>query len=60
MLVAFIVTEFSGELRGDDESLDMKFFKVTELPENLHPHHAPYLRDFKKWLLKEIRIPVVF
>ncbi|MES2765075.1 MAG: NUDIX domain-containing protein [Bacteroidota bacterium] len=60
VLMAFIVSEFSGELRGNDESLEMKFFKIDELPQNLHRHHAPYLCDFKKWFLKELEIPVVF
>ncbi|HYF03194.1 MAG TPA: NUDIX domain-containing protein [Patescibacteria group bacterium] len=60
VLMAFIVREFSGELRCDEESLEMKFFNVRELSRNLHPHHGPYLHDFKKWLLKEIDIPVVF
>lgn len=60
VLMVFVVKEFAGELRSDSESLELRFFKTDNLPENLNKYHAPYLIDFKKWLLKEIGIPVVF
>ncbi len=35
--ITYIVTEFSGELAHDEESTELKWFKIDELPDNISP-----------------------
>jgi len=45
--VAFLVHEWSGQLSADgDEVLDVRFFPLDALPENLYPIHRETLDDY--------------
>ena len=50
--VVYIVNEFSGELKPDGESTELRFFGLDELPENIMPTQIGYIERFireNKW-----------
>ncbi len=57
--LAFVAERYEGELGGDDESLDLRFFSFSSLPENIAPHHQKFLRHFHQYLNGLRSVPVV-
>jgi ADP-ribose pyrophosphatase YjhB (NUDIX family) len=55
----FIAATTNDSLRIDDESLDLRFFAPSALPENLAPHHEEFLGHYVEYLSGEREIPVV-
>ena len=51
--VVYIVNEFSGELKPDGESTELRFFGLDELPENIMPTQIGYIERFIKEENKE-------
>jgi ADP-ribose pyrophosphatase YjhB (NUDIX family) len=48
--VAFLVREWSGQLSADsDEVLDVRFFPLDALPENLYPIHRETIDDYRNF-----------
>ena len=48
--VAFLVREWSGELSADsDEVLDVRFFPLDALPQNLYPIHRETIDDYRQF-----------
>ncbi len=46
--VLFYTNQFTGELTIDlDETLDLKFFDMNDLPEKIRPSHAHFIGLFK-------------
>lgn len=47
--IVFLCKKYSGELKcQEDESLDLQFFKPSEVPEELSPPIIPALRQYLK------------
>ena len=44
--VVYIISEFSGELKPDGESTELRFFGLDELPENIMPTQIGYIERF--------------
>lgn len=57
--LAFVAESYEGELGGDDESLDLQFFSLDSLPDNLVPHHQEFLGHFREYLNGRRSAPVV-
>ena len=52
--VVYIINEFSGELKPDGESTELKFFDLNNLPQDIMPTQIGYLERFlKEKLMKE-------
>jgi 8-oxo-dGTP pyrophosphatase MutT (NUDIX family) len=48
--VAFLVREWSGSLSADsDEVVDVRFFPLDALPENLYPIHGETIDDYRNF-----------
>ena len=45
--IVFYVNEYSGELKLDEESLELKWFKLNELPDDIMPNQKLYIFKFK-------------
>ncbi|MBQ8227496.1 MAG: NUDIX domain-containing protein [Clostridia bacterium] len=51
--VVYEINEFCGELKPDGESIELQFFDLNNLPENIMPTQIGYIKNFvKKKLLK--------
>ena len=48
--IVYIVTEFSGELKPDRESTELRWFDINELPENIMPSQIDYILSFREKL----------
>ena len=48
----YVVTDFSGEVKGDYESSEQQWFAFDKLPEKLAADHRIILNDIVKWLKK--------
>jgi len=46
--VTYFSTEFSGELVGNEESSEQKFFDLDDLPEDIGFDHKQIIEDYKK------------
>ncbi len=46
--IMFETNTYSGNIKLDEESLDLKFFKIEEIPDNLNGLFAPVARDLQK------------
>lgn len=44
--IVYEINEFSGELRHDEESRELAFFALDQLPENIMPTQADYIERF--------------
>ena len=44
--VVYIVKDYSGTLKPDAESTELRWFKMDELPENIMPTQIGYIRKF--------------
>ncbi|MBQ6304030.1 MAG: NUDIX domain-containing protein [Clostridiales bacterium] len=44
----YIATGYSGELRHDGESVDLKWFGIDSLPDNIMPTQTEYIEEFIK------------
>lgn len=44
----YICRDYSGELKHDEESLELKFFDFEQLPSNISPPDLPVMREFNK------------
>ena len=44
--LVYIVTKYSGELFHDEESVDLRWFGIDELPDNIMPTQTGYLEEF--------------
>ena len=44
--IVYVVTKYGGELRHDSESVDLKWFALDVLPDNIMPTQIDYLRMF--------------
>ncbi len=47
----YLVKKYSGELKWDSESKEMKFFSLDNLPENLHD--PDLIEEYKKYVKKK-------
>ena len=47
----YLVKKYSGELKWDSESKEMKFFALDNLPENLHD--PDLIEEYKKYVKKK-------
>ena len=59
VLNCFYVTEYEGELEASEESLELRFFSLEELPEPMNPHHTEYLWDYRSSLSGKIELPLL-
>ena len=48
--IVYVVKEFSGELKPDEESLELKWFDLNNLPDNIMPTQILYIEMFKERL----------
>ncbi|MBQ3414775.1 MAG: hypothetical protein IJH39_05370 [Clostridia bacterium] len=44
--VIFEVNEYSGELKADEESLELRWFQINALPDNISPFQIGYIEKF--------------
>lgn len=44
--VIYEVNEYSGTLKCDEESTELKWFKIEEIPENIMPTQIGYIEKF--------------
>ncbi len=44
--IVYIIEDFWGELAHDEESQELKFFKLDNLPENIMPTQIDYIKNF--------------
>ena len=44
--VVYVINEFWGELKSDDESTELRFFDLDNLPENIMPTQIGYIKRF--------------
>ena len=47
----YLVRRYSGELKWDSESKEMKFFSLDDLPTNLHD--ADLIEEYKKYVKRK-------
>jgi 8-oxo-dGTP pyrophosphatase MutT (NUDIX family) len=59
VLMVFYTDIFSGSIKSDQESLNLKFFSSEYFPKNLNPHHSEYLGDYIKFLKEQNAVPIV-
>lgn len=45
--VVYVVTEYDGELKHDEESEDLKWYPLDNLPNNISPTQIDYINKFK-------------
>lgn len=48
--VVYEVNDYTGELKYEEESSELKWFKIDELPENIMPTQIEYVKKFVKKL----------
>ncbi len=48
--IVFIVREFSGELKPDAESVELKWFSLDDVPSDMVPTQTEYIQKFKEYL----------
>lgn len=48
--VVYEVNEYTGTLKYDEESTELKWFKINELPESIMPTQIEYIRKFVNML----------
>ena len=48
--VVYEVNEYTGTLKHDEESTELKWFKINELPEGIIPTQIGYIRKFVNML----------
>lgn len=53
--IIFYVTEYTGELRINNESKELCFLYKQDIPENINPHQAPFIIDW----LNSLHTPVI-
>ena len=46
--VVYVVSEYSGELGHDNESTELRWFGLDELPDNIMPTQTEYIEKFVK------------
>ena len=46
--IVYIIEEYSGNLNYDDESSELKWIKLDELPDNIMPTQIDYILKFAK------------
>ena len=46
--IVYIVKSFSGELKPDRESVELRWFQINDLPDNIMPTQIDYIEMFKK------------
>ena len=51
--VVFVVKDFVGELTPDNESTDLRWFPITNLPENIVPMQKIYLEKYAEEQLNQ-------
>ena len=51
--LVYVVTKYSGELFHDEESVDLKWFGIDDLPDNIMPTQTGYLDVFIQGLKKD-------
>ena len=44
--VIYVINEFSGELKPDKESSELRFFDLNNIPENIMPTQISYIKRF--------------
>ena len=50
--IVYMCKDFSGNLKLEtDETSDLKWFKVNEYPEHIHPPNKRLLDDFAKYII---------
>ena len=59
VLMVFLTTKFSGQLKIDGESAELKFFSLNSLPEPLNRHHSEYLSHFQEYVSGKRKLPVI-
>jgi len=57
--MVFLVTDFSGQLKTDKESLSLQFFPVSKFPESINKHHAEYLAHYREYIQGKRKIPII-
>lgn len=50
--IVYVITKFEGELKPDNESTELKWFDINELPENIMPTQIDYILMFKEQIEK--------
>ena len=46
--IVYIIKNFNGDLKSDKESVELKWFKPNDLPDNIMPTQIDYILDFIK------------
>jgi len=59
MVVAFFTRQYTGSLRSDEESLQLRFFPLSALPQPITGQHQEYLGHLKEHLDGRLELPVV-
>ena len=54
--VVYEVNEYSGELKHDEESTELRWFKVDELPNEILPTQTQYIEKFVNRLNKNLEV----
>ena len=44
--IVYEINEFEGELKHDEESRELAFFRLNELPDNIMPTQIDYIKRF--------------
>jgi len=59
--LAFIAEEYAGELATGDESLDLRFYPITDLPDpdSIVPNHREFLMHYRDYLRGRRTVPIV-
>lgn len=55
----FLMKKFTGTLQKDEESKQLQFFSLQNLPENIHPTHKIIIDDYRKYKEGKITLPII-
>lgn len=46
VVAVYIARQFRGEFKADDEAYEIRFFKLSELPNNFSPPDRPIIEQY--------------
>ncbi len=59
VISVFVVSKFSGHLKSNGESTELKFFSVNNFPSPLNNHSLEYLQHYREYIQGERKIPII-
>jgi len=57
--IVFLTTEYSGELKENEESLQQKFFALDDLPSPQHGIHIELLKNYRAYIEGKLELPII-